>query len=44
MSIAGLSPARIAELTATEDRRFKERRPKSQAMLARAPGRHAGGT
>jgi glutamate-1-semialdehyde 2,1-aminomutase len=36
MSIAGLSPARIAALTATEDRLFKESRPKSQAMLARA--------
>ncbi|HSY86215.1 MAG TPA: aminotransferase class III-fold pyridoxal phosphate-dependent enzyme [Verrucomicrobiae bacterium] len=38
MSIAGLSPARIAALTAAEDRRFKESRPKSQAMLARARG------
>ncbi|HEY2111869.1 MAG TPA: aminotransferase class III-fold pyridoxal phosphate-dependent enzyme, partial [Dongiaceae bacterium] len=38
MSIAGLSPARIAALTAAEDRRFKESRPRSQAMLARARG------
>lgn len=36
--IAGLSAARIAALTEAEDRLFKERRPKSQAMLARARG------
>ena len=34
--IAGLSTRRIAEVTKAEDRLFRERRPKSQAMLARA--------
>jgi glutamate-1-semialdehyde 2,1-aminomutase len=38
MSIAGLSATRIAALTQAEDRLFKERRPRSQALLSRARG------